>query len=464
MPEFTVENILEFQRLIDFVRRRLSSDGMEAAASQEKFEQELREHTMALERAVHRADLSRLDLDVEGIIVDGQRFRRSHRSEGTVLTMAGPVGFERTVYRQRGGHGGECIGVVEARIGAVEGQTTLAAARLITAFVSSVPPAEVEMLLKEVGGVCPSRSTLDRIPKAVSAQWEQARSNNEDRVRILEAANLPDRADVKVLVFSLDGVMVRMKDAPNTPGAGREHEGAKGHREAASGTVALYDADGNRLHTVYLGRMPESKKVALHEQLLQELRWMLTRYPNAQVVALADGAQENWRIMREIEAALKISAIHLTDYYHAAQHLEEGLQAAGLSAKVIASWKHRLLQSEKGPAECLDELSNRLARTSPRSKKRLLALQAQVTYFTNNHERMRYVWAEARNIPVGSGVQEAACKTLVVQRMKCSGMSWLTAGGQAILTLRSLQHSDRFGAAWDVLNSRFRPRIDIDTD
>jgi hypothetical protein len=258
--------------------------------------------------------------------------------------------------------------------------------------------------------------------------------------------------------------MVRMKDAPNTPGAGREHDGPKGHREAAAGTVALYDADGNRLHTVYLARMPESKKATLHEQLLGELRWMLTRYPTAQVVALADGARENWRIVQGIEAALNITAIHVTDYYHAAHHLEEGLRAAGLSPDVIRAWKRRLLLTKRGPAECLDELRARLRRTSPRSKRRLAALQEQVTYFHNNSERMCYAWAESRNIPVGSGVQEAACKTLVVQRMKCSGMSWRTPGGQAVLTLRSLQHSRRFDVAWDVLHTRFRPHVDIDTD
>ena len=49
---------------------------------------------------------------------------------------------------------------------------------------------------------------------------------------------------------------------------------------------------------------------------------------------------------------------------------------------------------------------------------------------------MRYADYSGVGLPIGSGVVEAACKTLVTQRMKNSGMSWGTDGGQAILTMR----------------------------
>jgi hypothetical protein len=65
-------------------------------------------------------------------------------------------------------------------------------------------------------------------------------------------------------------------------------------------------------------------------------------------------------------------------------------------------------------------------------------------------------------LPIGSGVQEAACKTLVVQRMKCSGISWRTPGGQAVLSFRALQHSGRSRRAWRVLGEKLRREIRID--
>ena len=52
---------------------------------------------------------------------------------------------------------------------------------------------------------------------------------------------------------------------------------------------------------------------------------------------------------------------------------------------------------------------------------------------------------------MGSGVGEAACKTVVRQRLKRSGMRWRVAGGQAMLTCRALCHSERFERAWPLL-------------
>ena len=63
-------------------------------------------------------------------------------------------------------------------------------------------------------------------------------------------------------------------------------------------------------------------------------------------------------------------------------------------------------------------------------------------YFRRNRQRMDYAEAAQRGLPIGSGVVEAACKTLVTERLKRSGMRWREAGGQAILTL------PRLGSEW----------------
>jgi len=47
---------------------------------------------------------------------------------------------------------------------------------------------------------------------------------------------------------------------------------------------------------------------------------------------------------------------------------------------------------------------------------------------------MNYAELKARGFMIGSGVVEAACKTLVTQRLKQSGMRWSVPGAQAILT------------------------------
>jgi hypothetical protein len=40
------------------------------------------------------------------------------------------------------------------------------------------------------------------------------------------------------------------------------------------------------------------------------------------------------------------------------------------------------------------------------------------------------------HLPIGSGVTEAACKTVFTQRLKLSGMTWKRQGGQWIVDLR----------------------------
>jgi len=69
-------------------------------------------------------------------------------------------------------------------------------------------------------------------------------------------------------------------------------------------------------------------------------------------------------------------------------------------------------------------------------------LNASITYFSNNKSRLFYARNVENHIPIGSGVTEAACKTLVKQRLCNSGMRWKEKGAAAVLSLRSLVHTD----------------------
>ena len=51
---------------------------------------------------------------------------------------------------------------------------------------------------------------------------------------------------------------------------------------------------------------------------------------------------------------------------------------------------------------------------------------------------MQYSHFKNRHIPLGSGITEAACKTVYTQRLKLSGMRWESEGAQWILSLRSI--------------------------
>ena len=454
-----VTAIPDFMALISLVMRRFSTTAEQASASQPEFERELRQHTLRLEQSVHTRDFERMDVDVPGIVVGDERFvRRRGKTMGHYTTLAGPITVSRATYRRRGGRGGKSVAALDLRLGLIDGHWTATAAEVATTFMASCPSAEAEALLKAAGTMSPSSSHLDRVTKHVGNVWEQRRVEFEAEVREAERLDLPSAGAVDHIAISLDGIMVPMKDAPRTPGLGKKDQGPKGHKEASCGTVVLRDSTGERLRTIRFGRMPEANKRVLHQQLADELRPLLDGFPDATVVAVADGARENWRIIGEIAEELGCEIVERLDFFHAVQHLVDGLRAASANDDQIGDWRRRL-KDEPGAVEPLLEELGFLALDSGKK-----AVEQSFNYFMNNAGRIDYAEAAALAQPIGSGVQEAACKTLVAQRMKRSGMSWRTPGGQTVLTLRGLAQSGRLHHAWSAIRPTLPAHFAIDSD
>jgi len=68
---------------------------------------------------------------------------------------------------------------------------------------------------------------------------------------------------------------------------------------------------------------------------------------------------------------------------------------------------------------------------------------------------MLYASLYRKHLPIGSGVIEGTCKSLASDRLKRAGMRWDEAGGQAVLNLRAWSQSDRFDAAWLLLQENY---------
>jgi hypothetical protein len=64
---------------------------------------------------------------------------------------------------------------------------------------------------------------------------------------------------------------------------------------------------------------------------------------------------------------------------------------------------------------------------------------------------MRYHLYKRQKLPRGSGMTEAACKIVLTQRLKRSGMAWTIAGGQVIVDLRVI----RLSRVWDAVHQRY---------
>ena len=232
-------------------------------------------------------------------------------------------------------------------------------------------------------------------------------------------------------------------------------QGPAGYQEASCATLSFYDAEGERLDTLSIARMPEPKKATLKTMLSAELDTVLRRRPDLQVVTVADGAHDNWRYLD----TLAPEATAVVDFYHGAEQLKSALDAryGENDARGRAQFhklRHILLHDPDGVEKVIRALDYQRKRFPRRTR-----IGEVLRYFRRNRHRMRYADTQARHLPIGSGVVEAACKTLVTQRLKRSGMRWRRAGGQAILTLRALLQSSRFDQAWALLSETYRQEV-----
>jgi hypothetical protein len=142
----------------------------------------------------------------------------------------------------------------------------------------------------------------------------------------------------------------------------------------------------------------------------------------------------------------------ILDFYHAAEHLGKLAKAAypqdeERAKSQTGEWA-RLLRAQGG-----DALIAVLEAWVPPRMKSLASVREEVlTSFRNQRHRMDYPTYDANGWSIGSGAVESACKTVVGQRMKGSGMRWSESGGHAVCQVRALYRSEQ--GQWDAFWQR----------
>jgi hypothetical protein len=251
---------------------------------------------------------------------------------------------------------------------------------------------------------------------------------------------------VETISFSLDGTCMLMCE--------------NGWREAMAGNLSLYDDEGKRLHSIYLGATPEYGKHDFLARLKREIIRLKQKYPDANTVGIADGAQMNWDFLEQH------TQTQILDFYHATAYLgtvskalyPKGKQKEEKQKQWLKKSCHALKQ-DKGAA---DQLYKEMAaidsqKLSADLKKKL---SKTVTYFKNQKHRMDYPDYQSKNYPIGSGVIEATCKKLIKQRLCLSGMRWKDKGAAAVLSLRALVMSPtHWQQFWNKVNHYGVPNI-----
>lgn len=426
-----------------------------------EFEKELHARMMEAERDIVAAEMARLDVDADAIVIDGKVHRRVLRQSQRYMTSAGEVVVERTLYKDRRDADGRCVSPMELTLGIVGDFWTPRAAQQALWVVTQMTSKKGAELFERVGNMDPSASSLGRLPKVIAERWEGDREAFE--VALRDGLAIPE--GTASIAISLDGVLAPI-DGANRPtevraraaDEGRLSKGPAGYREAACATVSFCDEKGDLLGAIRMARAPEPKKKTLKEMLVREVAAVLQRQPTLKLVKVADGAADNWQFLSSDELPEGEEAV---DFFHASEHLHAAIADAYGDGTHETQFRHATLRDtlrdEEGGVDKVIRALKHLSSKHPRKA----VIARELAYFRKHKKRMRYFELQAKGLMIGSGIVEAACKTLVTQRLKQSGMRWSTSGAQAVLTPRAWDQSERFDEAWALVAAAFHADVTV---
>ena len=103
-------------------------------------------------------------------------------------------------------------------------------------------------------------------------------------------------------------------------------------------------------------------------------------------------------------------------------------------------FSHNLKHKQGTASRFVNELQEKRARLDNNNFiERDKEIRQVITYFKNHKSKMFYSRHTKDNLPIGSGVTEAACKTVIKQRMCISGSKWKDVDASCVLALRTLK-------------------------
>jgi len=353
----------------------------------------------------------------------GHRMRMVRRQSKTVVTVVGPITIERRQY-----YCDRCRSSrrpFDAYVGLDGSGFSDGARRLICRSGSVESFREASDGLRELAGIRVSHEAVRRVSEGVAhevveAQCGGALCGEEDRLDFTR-----DRAVSRAYV-SMDGTMV------NTQG---------GWREAKLG--ALYSQSKAQQH--FVATLSAS---SVFGSMMRRHAAGVGALSAQQRIVIGDGAPWIWRQSSEQFPG----ATEVVDYYHLIEQVwrcTRGLY--GETDPRGTAWTSRRLKEirEIGPGRLIASL--RRSRRRRRDQNEQAALDGLLGYVVARRDRLRYPTFRKRDIDIGSGPVESACRHVIARRLKGSGMRWREENAEAMLRLRALSAS---AGPWKTLWQR----------
>lgn len=322
---------------------------------------------------------------------------------------------------------------------------------------------EVEGFLKKSSWFHPSEKAIKNMVKGSGPFIEEHVEELNKAIRVEQTV----AEETEVIVSSMDGVNVLLRESSGSrrgrpkerPGEDKPKENVSSYANAMVGSISFYgrevteqgEIEPVRLRSHYIARMPEPGFVSFKRQFEAELDHIEKRVgASVKKVLLNDGHRVIWNY---IESNPRYAGYEkLVDFYHSSEHLSKAAEALfGKSSQAAEQWYEKwydkLLTEDQAALAVLRSMQY-YAQTLKLPASRLKDLKTEQTFFRRNHQRMNYADFIRRGLPIGSGPVEAACKSVVKNRMCRSGMRWSREGGQEILNLRVYAKSEQWESFW----------------
>jgi hypothetical protein len=384
-----------------------------------RFEKEAQQATNTIGRKLMELGLQAFDTSGEPILVGQVNMTSKGPSPENYRTLFGPVRLDRHVYQTA--DGGKTFVPLEADARIISNSTPQLASCISNRY-TEVCARKVERAFSESNQIQIDANLIQDLSRALGNVALAKEDFWSYKPEVAEE-------DVATIGLGIDGALVPIL-----------HE--KEWRQAMAGTITLYNEKGEPLHTAYFAKAPQAGKEKFARQLAREVACYKKWYPKALWVGLSDGAED-------LRALLTPHCEQLVlDFYHAAEYVS-GAAAAMQEIDTPESrgrWLEKALRELKhkeGAARRLHRrMEQRLAQYARRGSESVRNLAAAVSYFGNNLDRMDYAACLAEGLPIGSGITEAACKTVVKHRFCGAGMRWHGNSMEQLLALKCLCESE----------------------
>jgi hypothetical protein len=398
--------------------------------------------------------------------IDNKRYLNKGKSTKEIITSLGKISIFRSYYQHRSG--GNSLFPLDEKLGVNEEILMPDVKEVVLFSCAYNTPEESSRLLEKCSFI---KLHPTQVKKAITSTNDFIESTDLDIMDSVRQNEVIPESEI--MVCSLDGVNVLLNHAGKKKGRPSERPvkeddiSASSYKNVMCGSIShcniVHDKEKKapqRICSKYIARMPEDYYPTFKREFEKEIK-LANINPSASKLVITDAHKSISGYLKDNPAFFGYQRI--IDFYHASEHLSHMAEAIhGKSSATASKWYKRyrdILKTHKQGLSKLIRSAEYYLSNKSYNKTRKQEIQKHLGYLKKHKKYMEYAMYAEKGWPIGSGVIEAACTSVVKQRMCRSDQRWSISSGQAILNLRSVVKSNRWDGFWNEFSKQFYTKL-----